>query len=161
MRIVELTVTQCHEFLSRMDFGRLACVHDSQPYVVPIYVAYEPGRLYGFSTLGQKVQWMRANPRVCVEVDEVASLKSWCSVIMTGLYEELPNEPRYAPERQRAYRLLEKHFLWWEGAFAAEQPRHEGQPSPTILYCIHVAEITGRRASLDPFDAAPPQQPVN
>ena len=56
MLIEEMTVKQCHEFLIRMDFGRLACVRDNQPYVVPIYFAYEPNRLYGFSTLGRKIE---------------------------------------------------------------------------------------------------------
>src|ERR1700746_1867505 len=77
MVIKEMTAKQCHEFLGRMEFGRLGCVHDTQPYLVPIYFAYEPDRLYGFSTLGRKIDWMRLNPRVCVEVDEVINTKSW------------------------------------------------------------------------------------
>ena len=153
MSIEEMTVKQCHEFLVRMDFGRLACVQDSRPYVVPIYFAYEPDRLYGFPTLGRKIEWMRSNPRVCVEVDEVIGTKSWSCVIVTGQYEELPNTSQYMSERKRAYRLLEKCFLWWQTAYAAEQPRHASQPSPKVLYCIHVAEMTGRRAEPDQFDA--------
>ena len=40
--------------LSRQEFGRLACAHQNRPYIVPIYFAYEPDHLYGFTTLGQK-----------------------------------------------------------------------------------------------------------
>ena len=29
--------------------------------------------LYSFSTVGQKIEWMRANPNVCVETDEVTN----------------------------------------------------------------------------------------
>jgi nitroimidazol reductase NimA-like FMN-containing flavoprotein (pyridoxamine 5'-phosphate oxidase superfamily) len=36
MSIKEMTATQCREFLVPMDFGRLGCVHDNHPYVVPI-----------------------------------------------------------------------------------------------------------------------------
>jgi nitroimidazol reductase NimA-like FMN-containing flavoprotein (pyridoxamine 5'-phosphate oxidase superfamily) len=161
MLIEEMTVKQCHEFLVRMDFGRLGCVHDNQPYVVPIYFAYEPDRLYGFSTLGRKIEWMRSNPRVCVEVDEVIDTKSWNCVIASGRYEELPNASQYVSERQRAYKLLEKRFLWWQTAYAAEQPRHAHQPSLTILYCIHVAEMTGRRAEPDQFDAGRTHQKIS
>jgi nitroimidazol reductase NimA-like FMN-containing flavoprotein (pyridoxamine 5'-phosphate oxidase superfamily) len=153
MLIEEMTVKQCHEFLVRMDIGRLACVHDNQPYVVTIYFGYEPDRLYGFSTLGRKIEWMRSNPRVCVEVDELSSTKSWNCVIVSGQYEELPDESPYISERKRAYKLLEKHFLWWQAAYAAEQLRPANQPAPKVLYCIHVAEMTGRRAEPDQFDA--------
>ena len=77
---------------------RLACARDDQPYVVPVYVAYQESAevepcLYGFTTVGQKVEWMRTNPRVCVEVDEVEAGDRWRSVILTGRYEELPEIP--------------------------------------------------------------------
>jgi nitroimidazol reductase NimA-like FMN-containing flavoprotein (pyridoxamine 5'-phosphate oxidase superfamily) len=64
MLVKQLTVKQCRDFLSRMEFGRLGCVHDGIPYVVPVHFAYEPDRLYGSSTLGRKIEWMRQNPRV-------------------------------------------------------------------------------------------------
>ena len=61
-------------------------VRENQPYVVPVYLTYdvlsggEPC-LYGFTTPGQKIEWMRANPLVCVEVDEVTAHDQWVSVI--------------------------------------------------------------------------------
>jgi nitroimidazol reductase NimA-like FMN-containing flavoprotein (pyridoxamine 5'-phosphate oxidase superfamily) len=38
--------------LARVDYGRLATVHQNQPYIVPIYFAYDREYLYGFTTLG-------------------------------------------------------------------------------------------------------------
>jgi nitroimidazol reductase NimA-like FMN-containing flavoprotein (pyridoxamine 5'-phosphate oxidase superfamily) len=101
---------------------------------------------------------MRSNSRVCLEVDEVISTKLWNCVIVSGRYEELPNEDQYMCERERGFKLLDKRFLWWQAAYAAEQLRCASQPSPTILYCIHVDDMTGRRAEPDQFDAAPAQQ---
>ena len=141
-----------------MDFGRLACTNGEQPYVVPIYFVYEPDRLYGFSTLGRKIEWMRANPRVCVEADEVISFQSWSCVVANGHYEELKNEERYASARRQAFELLKRRFLWWQGAFGAEQPRHPTRPAPPVLYRIQVTDMTGRTASVDEFDQALPQQ---
>jgi hypothetical protein len=40
---------------------------------VPIYFAYEPDHLNSFAAVGKKIEWMRANPKVCVELDEVIS----------------------------------------------------------------------------------------
>ena len=48
---------------------------------------------YVFSTFGQKVRWMRANPQVCVQTDQIENQGEWISVIVNGQYEELP-EPQ-------------------------------------------------------------------
>src|SRR5579871_3933811 len=94
MVIKEMSRDQCLEVLSGARLARLACAKDGQPYIVPVYIAYESPddgepRLYGFTTPGQKVEWMRANPLVCVEVDDVTAPDHWVSVIITGRYEEL------------------------------------------------------------------------
>ncbi|MGL4554183.1 MAG: pyridoxamine 5'-phosphate oxidase family protein [Gemmataceae bacterium] len=86
---------ECFRVLARGRLSRLGCARENQPYVVPVYLAYdEPSEcLYGYSTVGQKVEWMRANPLVCVEVDEVAAHDRWVSVIALGRFEELPDAP--------------------------------------------------------------------
>jgi uncharacterized protein len=96
------------DLLTRTHLGRLACAQGSQPYVVPFYFAYHNNFLYSFTTVGQKIDWMRANPLVCVEADEVVSPEEWASVIVFGRYEELPDTSEYQPERAVAYSLLQK-----------------------------------------------------
>ena len=39
--------------------------------------------LYGFTTEGQKIEWMRANPLVCVELDEVENFDQWTSIVVS------------------------------------------------------------------------------
>jgi len=46
---------------------------------------------YAFTTCGQKIEWMRANPLICVEVDEVAADDQWRSLVAIWRYEELPD----------------------------------------------------------------------
>ena len=106
MVIREMSEGECRKVLARARLARLACARENQPYVVPVYLAYEvTGCLYGFTTPGQKVEWMRTNPLVCVEVDEIATYDQWVSVIVFGRYEELPETPASkgahlrAPER--------------------------------------------------------------
>jgi hypothetical protein len=43
---------ECPDLLARLGLGRLGCARDNQPYVVPIYFAYEPDHLYAFATFG-------------------------------------------------------------------------------------------------------------
>ena len=60
MLIQEMTGDECRIALEQTDFGRLACVRGDQPYIVPIYFSYDGKQLYGITTLGQKIEWMRA-----------------------------------------------------------------------------------------------------
>src|SRR5271169_2424149 len=138
MLMSEMTRDECRDLVTRLGFGRLACAHQNQPYIVPIYFAYEPDRLYGNTTLGRKVEWMRSNPLVCVEVDEVVSHFLWSSVVVLGRYEELPDTPEYKDARLQAEAQLEKRALWWQTAYAANQARTGPRPATTLFYCVHV-----------------------
>jgi nitroimidazol reductase NimA-like FMN-containing flavoprotein (pyridoxamine 5'-phosphate oxidase superfamily) len=153
MVIKEMTKKECLEFLTVADVGRLGCARDNKPYVVPIYFAYEPDHLYGFSTVGQKIEWMRSNPQVCVEVDEITNYFRWTSVIISGRYAELSDTPEYGPERSQAEKLLQKRFLWWQTAHAATQTRPQNKTSPHLFYRIQIDELTGHRAVPDPADS--------
>ena len=75
----------------QLTVGRLGCARDNQPYIVPISFYFDPaGRcLYSFATAGQKIDWMRSNPRVCLEVDEIGDEFHWNSVLVIGRFEEL------------------------------------------------------------------------
>lgn len=97
---------------------------------------------------------MRSNPQVCVEVDEVLSHYRWSSVVVFGRYEELPDTPEYREIRIEAHLRLEKKALWWQTAYAATQVRSKTQPSDAVFYCIHIGEISGRRATADPVESA-------
>src|ERR1022692_3681570 len=125
MLICDMNAQECGDLLTRLGVGRLACSHDDQPYIVPVYFAYEPDRLYGFATFGRKIDWMRSNPLVCVEADEVRSHFEWQSVIVLGRYEEYPDTSQYKELRVQAQALLEKRYLWWQTAYAANQARSQ------------------------------------
>lgn len=146
MLIRDMTPQECRQMLGRTGFGRLACARDNQPFIVPIYFAYEPDHLYGFTTVGRKIEWMRANPKVCVEVDEVENHFQWMSVIVTGRYQELPNLPELSAERLHAMTVLEKRHLWWQTAFATQQLPSRHQNAEPLFYCIHIDAMTGHRA---------------
>jgi nitroimidazol reductase NimA-like FMN-containing flavoprotein (pyridoxamine 5'-phosphate oxidase superfamily) len=152
--IREITLRECFEALARASFARLACAKDNQPYVVPVHVAFheEEGdaRLYGFTIPGQKAEWMRANPLVCVEVDEVEGNDRWLSIVVFGRYEELPDTPDCAESRRLAIRLLQGHAMWWEpGATAYELSarRVPIRPLIPIYYQIHIDRVTGHRCT--------------
>ena len=153
MLIHDMSREECGELLIRLGTGRLACARDNQPYIVPVYFAYEPDRLYGFATLGKKIEWLRANPLVCVEVDDVKSRLDWQSVVVTGRYEEYPDVPEYRDARNEAQALLERRYLWWQTAYAAEQLRAGKHQETPVFYCVHIEEMSGRRAAPDAVES--------
>jgi len=154
MFVREMSNEECRGLLARLGFGRLATVNQNQPYIVPIYFGYRDEHLYGFTTFGRKVEWMRANPLASVEVDEVVSHFHWSSVVVLGLYQELPDTPRYRDLRLEAQLLLEKKALWWQTAYAVNQARGGSYPVDALFYRIRINEITGRKAMPDTVESS-------
>ena len=159
MLIQEMTQDDCLSALARARLGRLACAHQNQPYVVPIYFVYEEPYLYGFTTPGQKVEWMRYNPLVCLEVDEVDDSEHWTSVVILGRYEELQEAREWEHQSLRALELLNKHAGWWEPGCASSAHRDPAQPLTPVFYRIRIARITGRRATSSPAEPVRPRTP--
>ena len=151
MLITEMSHKESLDLLARKRLGRLACAQGSQPYVVPFYFAYYDCSLYSFSTVGKKIEWMRANPLVCVEVDDVVDSQEWTSVVVSGCYEELPDTPGWQSERDFAVSLLQQYAMWWEPALAKTLLPGTERPLVPVFYRIHVVGISGRRATLEPL----------
>lgn len=154
MVIQDMTLEECRRALAQVRLARLACEMDDQPYVVPLYLAYDGTKLFGFATMGYKIDCMRANPLVCVEVDDIKSHSEWMSVLVFGRYEELPDTPDNQAARSHAYKLLEQRAMWWEPASIGVEHREYPESSSPIFYCIHIDRMSGRRASPD-LGAAP------
>ena len=148
MLIHELTPAECRETLARTNLARLACSHADQPYVVPVSVAYDRAFdcLFSFSTIGRKVEWMRENPKVCVEIEDVADRFHWTTIVIFGRYDEISDSAEYKQIRQRALQMFERREDWWLPGAAKLGPREH---PAVVVYQIHIQSITGRRAARD------------
>ena len=148
MRIHNLTRQASVELLERAQWGRLACACQGQPYITPINYAYEDNYLYSFSTIGQKITWMRGNPMVCVEVEEVTSPQNWATVIVFGNYEELLAHDAH---RKHAYDLLQRRPVWWEPGGVAAPLRERTHTSEFAFFRIYIDRVSGRRSVPEPY----------
>lgn len=146
MRIHELSVTECEDILTRSELGRLGCALDNQPYVVPIHYSFdaESKCLYAFSTIGQKITWMRQNPKVCVEVEDVTDRNRWVTVVVFGRFEEMGESVHDQKARRTAEELFSKRGEWWLPAAAKVG---SGERHSVVIYRIKIDHMTGRRAS--------------
>lgn len=133
----ELSSGEVDEFLRSQRIARLACHSDGVTYVVPLIYAYDGRAVVAVTTEGRKTAMLRANPRVCVEVDEYDAdgKGSWRSVIADGTYEELAGDAI-----EPALTLLRERFARTAGRSA--EPRALG-PGVVVLR-IRLDEISGR-----------------
>jgi uncharacterized protein len=144
MRIIPMSQQECSELLKRVSIGRLGCSLENQPYVVPVGFSYEPGHIYIFSTLGKKVEWMRENPKVCLQADDVGSRSNWESVIVNGTYLEL-REPQYSAERQYALEQLQDYSDYWKTPLAERREQTSDLEIETVFFRIEIGSMSGLR----------------
>jgi len=146
MVIHELAPADCAEVLSRASVGRLACCRMNQPYVVPVSIVYDPRQvcLFSFSMIGKKVEWMRANPSVCVEVEDLDDRFNWTTIVIFGRYDEISDAPEQRDQRDRALHLFSERSQWWLPG-AARLPSLEHNAA--VVYRINIDQMTGRRTT--------------
>jgi Predicted flavin-nucleotide-binding protein len=155
MVVHEMTEQECRAMLAGTNVARLACARDNQPYIVPIHVDLDGEFLYSYATKGLKIEWMRQNPLVCLEIDELSPQTDWASLVVFGRYEELPHLPEYEDLWRIAQRLFQRHPMWWQ---PASVPLAGHELRTPIVFRIRIDRVTGRRGSDDPVKAAHVQE---
>lgn len=135
--------------LTTKHLGRLGCHADGRTYVVPVTFVYENGRVYGHTNEGMKVEMLRKNPQVCLEVDDIQDMRHWRSVIAWGTFEELQGEDaakafdllftRLGPER-----TSETSGTWTGDAMDHVSQRIRLRAQKGVVYSIRLTEKSGR-----------------
>ena len=93
-----LSEVESFQLLEKKTFAHLACHHD-RIYVLPISYAFEDGTIYSHSKLGEKIEIMRKNSSICIQVEEIKNFFHWKSVIAWGKFEELKDDRASAAMR--------------------------------------------------------------
>lgn len=143
----ELSKRQIDDLLKEQRFVRLGCHVGGKTYIVPVSFALDGDRLVGQTTPGLKVEMMRQNPEVCVQVDDIEDLTNWRSAIVWGTYEELSGA-----EKAAAMGLLIDRYGEAFGEAEREvrrgretaPPRVDGRPSVAVVYAIRIRNRSGR-----------------
>jgi nitroimidazol reductase NimA-like FMN-containing flavoprotein (pyridoxamine 5'-phosphate oxidase superfamily) len=90
--ITRLTRDESVALLRGSRIGRLGCISNGEPYVVPINYIFDGESIISHSLPGRKIEAMRENARVCLQVDDIRDQINWRSVIAYGNYEEITSE---------------------------------------------------------------------
>lgn len=129
---------ECEAILIRNHVGRVAYAAHGRVDIAPLHYVFLGGWLYGRTSHGAKLGVIAHNHWVAFEVDEIAGLLEWRSVIVRGGWYSYDAAP---PSEQAA----------WDGGIAALRELLPGTLMPndpvafrTVVFRIETGEITGR-----------------
>jgi len=129
--------------------GRLAFISQGNPYVVPITYYYDEtsNSILGYSAEGHKMNAMRENRSVSLEVDEISSVNNWRSILAHGVFEELQGSEakfllhRFAQGVKNIILRKEKIIPQSISEFSSKL----NSPKTPIVFRIRIVEITGKQ----------------
>ena len=133
--INELNPGESKKILSDNTLGRLGCISEGEPYVVPVYFHFDGERIYIHSLPGKKIDALRTHPRACLLVDEIQDAYRWRSVIAYGEYEEITDEQLRERKLLELFRRL-PHLSPVESKMSKDERK-------MILFCLRIDQITG------------------
>ncbi|WP_083265116.1 pyridoxamine 5'-phosphate oxidase family protein [Urechidicola croceus] len=86
-----LDKNECLELLKNNYVGHLAYLSQSWPFVIPItyYFNSDDNSIISYSSEGHKIEAMRKNTAVSLEVEEITTIDNWKSVLVLGIFEEV------------------------------------------------------------------------
>lgn len=90
------------DLLTRVKYGHLGCSENNNPYVVPVHFGYDKEFVYIFTTEGRKSEIIDANPKICLQVEEVTDKDNWQSVMVVGNAERVTDDS----EREKAMEAI-------------------------------------------------------
>ena len=137
--IKDLSQDKAREMFREGCIARLACVSEGEPYVVPVNYVFDGESVLVHSLPGRKITAMRANPRVCLQIDELTDELNWTSVLAFGNYKEITD----ARERSHAMSRLLTNFPRLTPVESVIV-NDAGVPDP-IVFRIRIDSITGLR----------------
>ncbi|MEP0132987.1 MAG: pyridoxamine 5'-phosphate oxidase family protein [Eudoraea sp.] len=146
--IENLETRECTELLNNNYIGHLAFISHKEPFVMPITYYYDQvtNTIIAYSAEGHKIDAMRQNDAVSLEVEEIKSVNKWRSVHVHGTFEELQGiDAKYLLHKftQNVKKIITRK----EGAhpkFISEFSSKLSEQGIPIVYRININEITGK-----------------
>jgi nitroimidazol reductase NimA-like FMN-containing flavoprotein (pyridoxamine 5'-phosphate oxidase superfamily) len=142
MKMGELTREEMDGVLQRQTVAHLGCQRGGRPYVLPLNYAWDGEAVYVHALGGAKIDIMRENPQVCVQVDEVEGPISWRSVVGWGRFEELRGDGAARAMQILVDRLAPPNPNGWADPFVPPLIADK-----VVLFRVRLAETSGRYAT--------------
>lgn len=82
--MIELTAEQCRAILEEGRIAHIACLWQGEPYVTPMSYVVIGDTVYFRTRPGRRVEALKIDPKVCVEVSILRSDIDWDSIVFWG-----------------------------------------------------------------------------
>ena len=141
VQVRNISMEDTHKFLQGAKLGHLAYSFENQPYIVPLHFGYDGENIYFFTTDGTKTRILSANPKVCLQVEQVDDFENWRSVMVMGRAELLTDSKEIA----RAVGYLTERELPLPPEMNKVSLVNRLGKNEVMIYRISPKEITGRQ----------------
>jgi len=142
-----MTADEIEELLSRALVGRLGTCRNDLPYVIPVCFAYYKGRIYFHcAPKGRKMENMKANPRVCFQVDEYRLVPSSMPCDFTMHYRSVLvfGRVRFLMDPKEKLKIL-KIMVDKYNSTKLVKPLDEAMTQQVEVGEINIEEISGKK----------------
>lgn len=140
--IKNLDEKAARKFLAEQKFGHLGCVLETgDPFVVPVNYLFKDGEIYVHCLPGQKLDAMRANGKVCLQVERIETDCRWQSAIALGEFQEIKRT-------NEKLKILQEFSARFDKLTPVEAMMEENwNQGGLVVFCIRVKQITGMAES--------------
>lgn len=139
-----LPEVEARRLLAEAPVGHIGFISDGSPYVTPMSFVVDGQRILFRTTGGKKLDALRRDPRVCIEVSRFdPETGEWASAIVTGNAFE-------TDDNRTGERVIEMLYEKYGQVLGDPLSRGGLQPVPGLPHVIEVTieEITGMSAGL-------------
>ena len=143
LEILEMREAEIRDLLTESGYGHLACSRDDQPYVVPIYYAYDGTDIFIYTTAGLKSEIIARNPKICLQVEDIRDDGFWRSVVVLGEAREVTTPV----ERERAVDLVREGNPSLLPALAIKWANDWMRKNIEVVYKIAIISTSGKFTS--------------
>ena len=140
--IKNLNENETQKLLKEQKFGHLGCVLESgEPYVVPVNYLFKDDEIYIHCLPGQKLDALRANGKVCLQVEKIGKSCRWQSVIAFGEFQEVKRT-------NKKIEILKEFSTRFEHLTPVESMMEEQwNLGGLVVFRINIKRITGMSES--------------
>lgn len=112
-KIPKLSREEYDALIKRQYVSRIAFIGPNNPYIAPFMYVFDGKFIYFLSTrYGRKMELVKANPQVSVEIEEYTpDLSKFQFVSLQGFLEEVTDPARSLSVRQMFVEMVEKNQL--------------------------------------------------
>lgn len=144
----DLQTKEVITLLNNNYIGHLAFIDNGRPYTIPITYYYDQkDAILAYAGEGHKIEAMRQNTNVSLQVEEVNDVDNWQSVLVHGVYEEVEGaEAKYLlHEFAEGVKSVINQKENKSPQFISEFTCDVYATGITVVYKIKIQKMTGKK----------------